>query len=191
MYTHISKHTGKKKEEEFLAQMGDSMSYSESMSLLKELSVHDSLTEEEKIENFTDRVKGCFSLIFNKINIIGFIYRTCVDRIALSRNRFKKNPNIILKWKKFKQWLCCADATVTQTLESLGGMQGEWRLQRTITAKLKKIRRVDNRITDELRDVRDDFTSDHALCITVFDRVIDSSGLFMLISQYHKFQRGI
>jgi Ran GTPase-activating protein (RanGAP) involved in mRNA processing and transport len=177
-----------KKEEEFLKNMGDSMSYQESMSLLAELSVQESIDEEEaKKFTFKERLKSCLWYIEEKINVVKLLYNKTISRIAEAKLNWKRNPTVNemkMKLSEFKMWLLC-DKTTSMGLHKMGGTQGDWRLQQTITARLKKIRRIDTRITEELRSVRDDFTSDHALAITVFDRVIDTSGLFMLISQYH------
>ena len=46
----------------------------------------------------------------------------------------------------------------------------------------------DKRIVAALRRARKEYIAHHALTITVFDIVIDSSGLFTLASQY-RFER--
>ncbi len=66
----------------------------------------------------------------------------------------------------------------------MGVRTAGWRKALSIKSKHGKLLNLDKRILDELRESRATFTSDHAMCITVFDTVIDSSGLFMLISQY-------
>jgi hypothetical protein len=63
-----------------------------------------------------------------------------------------------------------------------------WRKSIKATTKFRNLLRQDKRILVELRRSRKDFIANHALTITVFDIVIDSSGLFTLASQY-RFER--
>lgn len=66
----------------------------------------------------------------------------------------------------------------------VGIQQGSWRKALSIESKFRKMRQLQKRIIDEIRISRTLFTSDHALTITCFDTVIDSSGIFTLVCQY-------
>jgi len=176
-----------KAEEEFLKNMGDSMSYHESMSLLKELSVADTLGEEEELANFQTRIANCGYWIYDTANVFKYPYRWGSGLLKSLDRYWTRNPSMInlrLNIRQCIRAITCKKETDVG-LAQLGGAGGGWRLARSITARVKKIRVLDIRITEELRVARQDFTSDHALAITVLDRVIDTSGLFMLISQYH------
>ena len=59
----------------------------------------------------------------------------------------------------------------------MGVRSGKWRKARSLQAKFSKLLNMNKRILAELRESRSTFTSDHALCITVFDTVIDSTFL--------------
>jgi len=174
-------------EEEFLKNMGDSLSYHESMSLLKELSVADALGEEEELANFRQRMANCAYWVYDKANVLKYPYRLAVRSKKSISQYWNRNPAMVNMRMNYKA--CLRALTFNKEndlgLHQLGGTHGGWRLARSISSQVKKIRTLDIRITEELRVARQDFTSDHALAITVLDRVIDTSGLFMLISQYH------
>ena len=63
-------------------------------------------------------------------------------------------------------------------------IRGRWRKELNISYKEGSIRKIQKRLIKELRTVKRDFVASHSLTITIFDRVIDSGGLFMLISPY-------
>ncbi len=171
----------RKMEEDFLKSVGSTMSYSESISILKELSQANSIVtqEEEDVPTFKERCLTCL----DRLNIVKHTYKVIRKGFkSLSKNRSLLSMK--LAWKEFLIKITRKKHGEV-TLNELGGTAGGWRLARSIISKAKKIKTLDRRIKDELRVARQDFVSDHALSITVFDRVIDTSGLFMLISQYH------
>ena len=68
---------------------------------------------------------------------------------------------------------------------SLGGSQAEWRTARTIESKHKLLQRFSHHIIIELRRAKILYINDHDLLLSIFDRVLDSGGLFTLLLPYN------
>lgn len=68
---------------------------------------------------------------------------------------------------------------------SLGGSQAEWRTARTIESKHKLLQRFSHHILIELRRAKILYINDHDLLFSIFDRVLDSGGLFTLLLPYN------
>jgi Ran GTPase-activating protein (RanGAP) involved in mRNA processing and transport len=61
---------------------------------------------------------------------------------------------------------------------------GIWRDELRMTSREREVRRIDIKLNKALNVTKHEFVSDHVLTITIFDRVIDSSGIIMLIVPY-------
>ena len=61
---------------------------------------------------------------------------------------------------------------------------GAWRDELRMTSREREVRRIDIKLNKALDVTKREFVSDHVLSITIFDRVIDTSGLIMLIVPY-------
>jgi hypothetical protein len=71
---------------------------------------------------------------------------------------------------------------------SLGGSQAEWRTARTIESKHKLLQRFSHHILLELRRAKTLYINDHDLLLSIFDRVLDSGGLFTLLLPYNYYR---
>lgn len=69
-------------------------------------------------------------------------------------------------------------------ITEFGVKQGEWRLDKLIEALASHIHLLNREIVAELRVGRKGFESDNLLSISVFDRTMNVSGIFVLICQY-------
>ena len=64
------------------------------------------------------------------------------------------------------------------------GAKGEWRREMSIKYRESQMIKMRRKLATQLQEVRTEFVADHALTITVFDRVVDTGGIFMLIAPY-------
>lgn len=74
-----------------------------------------------------------------------------------------------------------------KTEQKSGGLRmanGEWREELKITSRERCLRRLLTKVNGELDDAKIEFVSDHVLTITVFDTVMDTGGLLMLVCSY-------
>ena len=114
---------------------------------------------------------------------------------AMTRSSFAKWSRIkVYETKKaFRAWKASREvkgyeAKVVRRGEykahdiSLG--HGLWRDELKMSSREREVRRIDIKLNKALNVTRTEFVSDHVLSITVFDRVIDTAGLIMLIVPY-------
>ena len=137
--------------------------------------------------NFTDATYYFFVWLWAKVIKRCLLY--CLgddffDRLEVQWTLFKKRLSGSAGERDEQNRKKTKKDAALESAVDLGVRTGSWREALTIKSKYRKLLNLDKRILDELRESRYTFTSDHALCITVFDKVVDSSGLFMLISQY-------
>lgn len=130
-----------------------------------------------------------FVLTYNPISLGYSVLRLCARKLMYHINHSASIAELKLQIRVVTDALCCV-TELKSGLAGMGGAEGEWRKSLSITAKRAAIEMLTERITQELRLARSEFTADHSLAISVFDRVIDTSGLFMLISQYHYHRLG-
>ena len=130
-----------------------------------------------------------FVLAYNPITCLLATLRIIYKKFMYQINHSATLADLKMQFKVFTDFFCCTGETKSG-LAGLGGPEGQWRKNLSITARRANIEMLTDRITSELRRARIEFTADHALAITVFDRVVDTSGLFMLISQYHYHRLG-
>ena len=159
----------------------------ESLSLLDSLkSLHEDEAEPEEPSFYEKTKEGCLNCL-DRLNVIKHGHRAGIEihksvKSAIRKSHTVKSMKLGLSQVKSKFF---SEKKKGNSLADLGGSKGQWRIALTIKAQHRKIDKINKRITEELRIARGDFVNDHILCITVFDHVVDSSGLFMLISQYH------
>lgn len=128
-----------------------------------------------------------FILNYNPINILYETLRLTNNQFWHQFNHSAAVADLKVQWVAFKTSVfgCWIEETASKGLIAMGGGKGSWRVSLSIASKRAMLENINHRIHEALCQARRDFVSDHALTITVFDRVVDSSGLFMLISQYH------
>ena len=63
-------------------------------------------------------------------------------------------------------------------------VNGEWREELKITSRERALRRLLVKVNNELTNAKMEFVSDHVLTITVFDTVMDTGGLMLVVCSY-------
>jgi len=132
------------------------------------------------------------ALTFNPFSILLALFMSTQKYIAYQYRHSHLVAESKLQWNHAKDYFCgfMQPPKATKGLISVGGGAGPWRIAMSLISKRAQIERLNRRVKDALQQARYDFISDHVLTITVFDRVIDSAGLFTLISQYHYHRLG-
>jgi len=143
-----------------------------------------SLTEvfEDNLEWFVDGF-GCISASLYRFKYCKHVISRAVRKsvvvsyLRLLSGKFRNKQLKLISYIK-------GDEYIDSPIKPRGKNQGQWRKEMSIEYKERKIQQIQRKLTAELRNVKREFVADHALSITVFDKVIDSGGLFMLICPY-------
>lgn len=150
--------------------------------------------EQEYIEKELPPITPAVDIIIR--NIIWML--KCCGGWALCMKCWHYIGEIIWKWllktwivsytrMKFHFLLEYLRGNDSNTLVGLGTdkkLHGAWRKQLQFEARERTVYLLRQRLEHELKKARAEFITDHQLIISIFDYVIDSSGIFMLISQY-------
>jgi len=149
-----------------------------------------SLTTDQRIKLVVDTTVNATSRL---IKFTKRKYRAMMK--AITRSDFAKRCRITMyKTKKsYKAWKASREVKGFEAKVVLPGEfeahdvtlgHGIWRDELRMTSREREVRRIDIKLNKALHVTKHEFVSDHVLSITIFDRVIDTAGIIMLIVPY-------